>query len=715
MLHRTKTVAVSTGIWVVALVAGAHAKGLVPQTPLDGTCVPRFATELPVFGPAGSTPRVNALHHRHLKVTMKEIDQPSLPVGMQDTCGKGITFGETRVWAYESADAKTGQILGPANWPAVTLEARRYVPTRVDFVNRLPSFNPANPTGPGLVQAEMLIDQTVHWADPLQAGCGMPLDCTNPANATSPCCQPFTGPMPATVHLHGGELPACVDGGPETWFTPNGITGPGFCTVGWPSPGKAIYSYDNAQEPGTLWFHDHALGTTRNSVFAGLAGFYFVRDPAREPRKLPSGPYEIELALQDRKFDTNSQLYFVPPDEYPYTPRYHPFWLVFAPADVITVNGAAWPYLNVEPRRYRFRILNGANSRRFDLQFGKVPVYQIGADDNYLDEPVKVNGRACAGAATCSDVSLAPGERADVIVDFSKLAGQTVTLGNSASDKLPVMQFRVVLPIKGCDESCDPAKPDPWNGICARPKPLVRLTDGEGNIARGVTIDRVRQLVTLEQDTKPNTLDSEITDFLQNTYWDGRESPSIEAEFPTDGISELPRVGSTELWEIINTSMGGHPIHTHLVQFQVLNREAFDNSKYTAAWNGAFGTGPVPLPTDCTAGQYCAGYGPPLSYTIPNADGAIGGNPAVGPYLSGHPMPPDPGETGWKDTIKAFPGQVTRILVRWTPTTTSVIPHYSWVGHNLFPFDPTQGNYVWHCHLLNHEDNEMMRPYRVVK
>src|SRR5262249_55548845 len=162
--------------------------------------------------------------------------------------------------------------------------------------------------------------------------------------------------------------------------------------------------------------------------------------------------------------------YFVPPDEYPYNPHIHPFWLVNFVGDVTTVNGAPWPYLKVEPRRYRFRILNGANGARYDLNFGdNVPVWQIGADDNYLDKPVRVNGTACAGTVAgytaCSDVSLLPGERADIIVDFTGLAGQTITVTNGFLNQAEVMQFRVVLPLSGRDDSCDPANPNPINGF----------------------------------------------------------------------------------------------------------------------------------------------------------------------------------------------------------------------------------------------------------
>jgi len=178
-------------------------------------------------------------------------------------------------------------------------------------------------------------------------------------------------------------------------------------------------------------------------------------------------------------------------------------------------------------------------------------------------------------------------------------------------------------------------------------------------------------------------------------------------------VSELPRVGSTELWEIINLTEDAHPMHTHLTQFQILNREPFDIIWYSAAWEGAFGSpGTAPLLPSCLPGQFCAGYGPPLPYNVPNADGAIGGNPAIGPYLTGLKTPPAPLESGWKDTAKAMPGEVLRIVVRWAPT----YQRRSHTGQNFYPFDPTKGpGYVWHCHILDHEDNEMMRPYKVTK
>ena len=717
MKHKlTILTAVIALAFCVLPVGSASASILVPQTWLPGDCIPQFATPLPVFGPGynAALPRVDALKHPFLTVTMKESSRQVLP---NFTSGPGcpsVTIQPTRIWAYETSDTFTKKVLGPAFWPAVTLETRRYVSTVVTYDNKLPAFDPLNPTGPGMVQGLITVDQIIHWADPLQLGCNMmnpPVDCT--VTPADPCCRPFTGAPPAVVHLHGGESPSSFDGGPEQWFTPDGRIGAAYRTLDNPGPGKAIYLYNNFQEPGTPWIHDHALGATRTNVYSGMAAFYFIREPHNEPRDLPSGAYEIEMAIQDRQFDTNSQLYF--PDGSgdpasnlngtPPNPNIHPFWIPEFIGDVAVVNGSPWPYLNVEPRRYRFRIIEGSNARFYNLSFGTAPVFAIGADDTYLDAPVMVN-----------TVFIAPGERADIIVDFTGMAGQSITVTNNAPVPFPsglvpgvdqpgmanIMQFKVTLPVIHSDRSCNPAA-----GGCTRPNPTVRLTDGNGNLAPGVTISKVRQLVLKEVEGPGGPVEV----LVNNTKWDGLESPNIAADFPVDGVSELPRVGSTELWEIINLTIDAHPMHTHLAQFQILNRQAY-TAGYSAAWEAAFGTSSVPLLPGCTAGQFCPGYGPPLPYNVPNADGAIGGNPAISPFLTGAAAPPAPEESGWKDTAKAYPGQVLRMVVRWAPTSTPV--NKARPGRNLYPFDPTKGpGYVWHCHIIDHEDNEMMRPYKV--
>ncbi|MEI9977620.1 MAG: multicopper oxidase domain-containing protein [Edaphobacter sp.] len=709
---------------------------------------------------------MDAAAHPNLTVTMKEINQAVLPQGSFAACGAGVTLGQTRVWTYQTTDSDTGAMLGPAHWPAVTIVTQRHKTTQVQYVNKLPSFNQANPNGPGLVQGVLAFDQTIHWADPLQSHCGMqkpagsqsakmpdhkmamgadhdnledipnsrlkhqvghlqpasyPIGSSKGSNrksameagmqsSTDPCKQQYYGPVPATVHLHGAEVDAAYDGGPDSWFTPNGLKGTDYHSTGNPSPGSAIYQYPNSQEAGTLWFHDHTLGTTRINVYAGLAGFYFLRDADREPQGYPSNAYEIEMAIQDRLFDTNSQLYF--PQQQIFPNNDNPFWSVYFEGDVATVNGAAFPYLNVEPRRYRFHLLNGCNNRSLKLSFGSAAVYQIGADDNYLDKPASV-----------SDVTIQPGERADVVVDFSKSAGQNITVKNTGAVtkiQLPeIMQFKVGTTVSTPDTSCDPTNPDPSTGTCARKNPMVRLADGNGNKVPGLKVDQVRQMVFNEYVNYPTT----IKENVNNTAWNGLLSPGIAKDFPIDGISELPREGSIEEWDIANiATMGQHPFHIHLVQFQILNRQNLDmnaTTGYGAAWQAAFGPG---LPTGCTAGQVCLDYGPPLDYLTPNGDGALGGNLAFSSHFATDPknnnqviapVPPDPGESGWKDTVDIPSGGIVRLLVRWTPSDVPVVPNESYAGQNLYQFDPTQGYYVWHCHLINHEDNEMMRPYRV--
>ena len=736
-------------IFMAVLFAGtigtAGASTLVPQTAVPGACIPQFTVPLPVFGPTGIA-RVDAVQHPNLTVKMKEVDQNVL-TGLTDTCNLGLTFAPTRVWAYEIRDTKTDALLGPANWPAVTVDARRFTPTTVTYKNELPAFNPANSSGPpyvdGLVQGLVTVDQTVDWTDPF--GAAKAAGCTNfpqnPANvfgppapplAFDPCLMPYGGLPPAVAHLHGAEALSHVDGGPLAWFTSNangvanvsGQTGRDYFTED-PSAGvgTAVYTYQNTQEPGTPWFHDHAMGQTRTNVYSGMAAFYFLRDPKAEPKNLPSGPYEIEMAIQDRQLDTTGQLYFpdgsdplcgsmLPGDPClngpPPNPLNHPFWIPEFIGDVAIVNGAPWPKLNVEPRRYRFRLLDGSNARFYNLRFGTAPVYMIGADDNYLDNPVRVNS-----------VFIAPGERADVIIDFRGLAGKEVIVTNSAAVPYPsglvpgvdqpqmasIMKF-IVSSAPVNDTSCNPGG-NPSQ--CRRPTPMVHLADGKGHVAAGVKIDKVRQLTLKEFEGAGGPL----MVFVNNTQFMGTMSPSISDLFPSDGVSELPQVGSTELWEIINLTMDAHPMHTHLMQFQILDRQPFDVNGYVTEWNAAFGTPGMPaLFPGCVAGQFCPGYGPPLSYNVANADGAIGGNPAVHPYFQGTPSTPAPEESGWKDTAKAYPGQVMRIVVRVAPTSVSKTSP----GVNTYPFDPTSGpGYVWHCHIIDHEDQDMMRPFKVTK
>lgn len=655
----------------------------VPQTPLPGRNISKFIEPLPTFVGA----RVDGT--LALSVSMEEFQQKVLPASFYTALPAPFDQG-TYVWGYKISNQKV--TAGPL-YPGFTVEAKRGIPTNVTYINNLEQSDGSPP----ILQKYITVDQTIHWADPLmQMGSFLP----------------FVGPAPAVAHLHGGEVPSSNDGGPESWFTPRlKYKGAGFVSN--------QYTYPNNQEATTLWFHDHALGATRLNVYCGLAAFYFLRDQydtgvAGTGLHLPAGPQEIELAIQDRQFDTNGQWYF--PDSAPGglngpppNPDVHPFWIPEFFGDAMVVNGKTWPYLNVEPRRYRFRLLDGCNARFLKLRLmnrsTQAPgpaFWQIGTDGGLLDQPVKLNDPANPNALR---LFLAPGERADIIVDFKGHEGQILTLINSAKAPYPsgsppdpqtngqIMQFRVGTMLVN-DSSYNPAMDGALRGGAEQMPLIVRL--GNPTVTRQLTLKEV------EGPGGP------LEVLVNNTEWDGKREntgspiPGYAPDGLGNWLSELPQVGSTEVWEIANLTEDAHPIHLHLVQFQILNRQALKSSAYLEDWSAAF-----------PGGEYIAGYGPPLDYGTPNADGALGGNLALSPYLQGPVLSPDPNERGWKDTFKMYPGQVTRVIVRWAPQDVPV--NGVGPGQNLYPFDPTKGpGYVWHCHIIDHEDNEMMRPYHPV-
>ncbi len=467
------------------------------------------------------------------------------------------------------------------------------------------------------------------------------------------------------------------------------------------------YTYPNAQEPSTIWFHDHALGATRLNVYAGMAAFYLLRGDGDtgvgNALRLPAGPQEIEIAIQDRQFDQNGQLVYpsdgINPDE-------HPFWVPEFFGDVIVVNGKSWPYLNVQPCRYRFRLLNGSNARFYTLSLGKgsPPIWQIGTDGGLLDTPVRI--------AYPQRLVLAPGERADVIIDFAGAAGKLFTMDNTAPAPYPdgdpvdpattgkIMQFRVGKLSPTSDRSFNPAAP----GARLRPAPgLVKLVDfATGTPA--VTPDVTRVLTLNEVMGMGGPLEV----LVNNSKWMGSMSPNA------GGVTELPQQGATELWKIVNMTADTHPMHLHLVQFQLVSRQAFAKEAYEAAYDGAFDGGMSPVDhMTYAANQFIPGYGPPRPYASTMEDGYLGGNPDPTHFLQGAPRAADPNERGWKDTFRMNPDEVATVLVRFAPT--DVPAGSTQAGTNYFPFDPTEGpGYVWHCHIVDHEDNEMMRPMAVV-
>jgi FtsP/CotA-like multicopper oxidase with cupredoxin domain len=685
------------------------------QTPLVGSTIPKYVDPLPTF--TGQRVQGTAL-----TVDMRELQQQILPASVYAGLGEPFSGG-TLLWGYA--------VNGSApRWPATTIEARRNVATAVTYTNSL-----RGPSGsPPVLQQLMSMDQTLHWADPL--GTTVTNGCMNGAPLATACLSSYLGPVPAVAHLHGAEVASAYDGHPDTWFTPGlAQKGPGYVT------NAAIYN--NGQEATALWFHDHALGMTRLNVYSGLAGFYLIRDGrdtglGTNPIGLPGGAFEQELLIADRQFDTHGQLLFpdgTPGDNPtgingpPPNPELHPIWIPEFFGDVMTVNGKSWPYFSVQPRRYRFRVVNGSNARFLQMQLLEEvagqpgtnpgpPIWQIGSDGGLLNSPVNLDDPANPGA---SHLFLAPAERADVIVDFAGQAGKSFILSNLPTAFAPfpsgdapdpatsgqVMEFRVDQPLAGADTT--------WNPVTApagslRAQSIINIKPSSPK-----TVDKRRQLVLVEVEGAGGP--EEV--LLNNSGWNGtREgttTPIPGSLSNGKGLysSENPRQGSLEVWEIANLTEDAHPLHIHLIQFQVMNRQAFDRDGYRASWDAQFPGGTFNGVT-YPAGTFIPGFGPPLAYTAPNAAGAIGGNPDFTAFLSATPPTlPDPGETGWKDTVKVRPFEITRIALRWAPQDVAVSAVHA--GVNAFPFDPTAGGpgYVWHCHILDHEDNAMMRPLLV--
>ncbi len=433
------------------------------------------------------------------------------------------------------------------------------------------------------------------------------------------------------VHLHGGKVLPDSDGHPEAWFTN------GFAEAG-PSFSTRVYTYPNDQPATMLWYHDHALGITRLNVFAGLAGVYLIRDDVEDALPLPRGRFEVPLVFQDRSFNVDGSLAY-PVRDPGVGPAVPPVWLPEFFGDTALVNGTVMPFLEVEPRKYRFRMLNACNARFLRLTLvdddGKRLTFrQIGSDQGLLPRAVGT-----------VDLLMGPAERYDVVIDFKGQRGKALTLVNDAPAPFPggggpelpqLMQFRVTLPPSERDESL-PARLTP-----AEP---MKADDAE----------RTRQLVLSELDD-PATGDPIIgllgTAAAGGLHW-------------SEPVTEDPRAGSTEVWELLNTTMDAHPIHVHLVRFQVLDRQPFDLTLFQA-------TGEIRF------------LGPPEK-------------------------PPLNERHAWKDTVKVLPGDPDNGV----GSLTRIIPTFELPRGVPIP----EGGalpYVWHCHVLEHEDNDMMRPYNVL-
>ena len=427
--------------------------------------------------------------------------------------------------------------------PGPTIETRRGEPLLIEWANALPTkhFLP--------------IDHTIHGAEK-----DKPL-------------------VRAVTHVHGARVPAGSDGWPEDWYI----------------PGKSVqYHYPSVQDAATLWYHDHAMGITRLNIYAGLFGAFNVHDGDEQALNLPSGDYDLPLILCDRLIAKDGQLYYPVSDD-PSAP-----WVSECHGNAVLCNGKLYPYFEVEPRRYRLRLINVANTSFFDLSLSHGHVFQqIASDQGLLSAPLER-----------SRIELYPAERAEVIVDFSGMDGQSLQLRQQSEG---ILEFRV-RDRGNKDTSVLPAVLRP----VARIDPASAIRD--------------RQLALGEQDDASGNA---MTMLLDGKMW-------------SDPISEKPRQHTTETWSFVNITGDAHPIHLHLVRFQIIDRRPFD----LFAWNAH----------------------------------------RIVKYTGPAEAPP-PHEAGWKDTVRTDPGMVTRIAMR---------------------FDGEPGRYVWHCHFLEHEDNEMMRPYELL-
>jgi spore coat protein A, manganese oxidase len=612
---------------------------------------------------------------QEVMVGVSQFSEQMLPT--VDASGNPTGYGATKVWGYggEAQDSLTGQALGfVASAPGPTFEATRGIPIQVKWVNNLVDAN-GNP-----LSYMYPVDPTIHWANPnnidMNSAMQQTMDGYAPPYPPGYNGAPYTvngtvtnpdgwnaqSPVPLVTHLHGGQVLSDYDGGPEQWFTPNGIRGKDYRTYIPTDANADVYYYPNAQEPTALWYHDHALGLTRLSVQSGLAGYYLIRDPNDTIAPLlPSGQYEMPLIIQDRTFLSDGSIYYPADGLYPnYNPiqypanytKTSPYSMSGFVGNTIIVNGKVWPNLNVAQGQYRFRLLDASNSRFYNISLSNnMPFTLIGTDGGYIKSAVNV-----------TSILFSPAERVDILVDFSKLAaGEKVILKNNAlwnisSPKYPnqpntigeIMQFTVTAN----------------KGFEAKTLPTLLGNTLAGDFPNLSAPSKTRTL-TLGEDIVTLGVSMPMDLYLDGQKW-------------SSAVSETPVLGSTEDWVLVNT-FDTHNIHLHLVQFELVSRQRYNTSAYFKDWSGLNGDAP-------------------FNHTTKNL-------PSLTPYLIGQPVLPSAAEEGWKDTIIVYSGQITTIRVRFAPQDNS-----------SYPFDATTGpGYVWHCHILEHEDNEMMRPYTLTQ
>jgi FtsP/CotA-like multicopper oxidase with cupredoxin domain len=651
---------------------GIQALAQIPGGTLDPADVDKYVTPLlipPAMPRAGKVKVRGGKNIDYYEIAMRQFRQQVLPA----------PHSTTMVWGYgpNPAAVQGGPVI--FNAPSLTIEAKYNTPVRIKWINELVDAN-------GNYLSHLLpVDQTLHWANP--PGGQMHRD-MRPTFTETP--GPYTGPVPIVTHLHGAVgVGDESDGYAEAWYLPAAGNIPaGYATggtwydffaskalagfgVAW-GPGFATFQYPNPDRASANWYHDHTLGMTRLNVYAGPAGFYIIRGGPQDevldsrtatPALLP-GPapaigdpagvtyYEIPLAIQDRSFNTDGSLFYPDTREFfdeivgEFIPdgEFSPIWNPEFFGNMVIVNGNTWPSQTVEQRRYRFRVLNGCQSRFLILDFNQIPgveVWAIGNEGGFLSAPVNLT------ATNDNQLLMALAERADLIVDFTNVPLGDHVLANVGPDEpfgggIPgvdfdpsdpgstgqVMQFHVVPAV-----APDPTTPPQFLRL-----PVLTPLPAEVGVRPLALIEKMGEGF----DADGNEVEGPVEALLGTV-----ESDLAVEKLWMDPVSENPEVGDTEVWEFYNTTGDAHPMHIHEVAFEVVNREGL----------------------------------------VLDEEGEV-----IQPIqLDGNIMPPESWETGVKDTITALPGQVTRVRL-----------HFA-----------NPGQFVWHCHIVEHEDNEMMRPYRI--
>jgi FtsP/CotA-like multicopper oxidase with cupredoxin domain len=661
--------------WYVATQFGymQHAIAQIAGGTLDPSSVPKYQTPLlipPVMPRAGTITLPGGKPADYYEISMKQLSEQILPSG----------FPPTTVWGYGAVSGQGRDPLLIHHAPSLTIEAQWKRPVRIKWINDLTDDN-------GHYLPHLLpVDQTLHWANPPGGTTGRDM---RPTFTETP--GRYTGPVPIVTHVHGAVgVGDESDGYAEAWYLPAADNVPqGYATEGtwynffkgkaessygaaW-GPGFATFEYPNANRASTIWYHDHALGMTRLNVYAGPAGFYLIRGgpsgdkavldsrtgvtavlpgPApKEGDKFPPNKtyFEIPIAIQDRSFNADGSLFYPDSREFfdgataskpgfiPFTDL-SPIWNPEFFGNMIMVNGNTWPFLNVQQRRYRFRFLNGCQSRFLILDFSNIPgveVWQIGNEGGFLAAPVNLT------ADNSNQLLMALAERADLIVDFTNVPVGRHVLANIGPDE----------PFGGGEppDDFDFADPETTGQIMA-------FNVGPALAPDPTTPPRFLVLPAITPLPAPTATRPLALLEMASEFWDGPAEAMLgnvgndgmpEHKMWADPVSENPNVGDTETWEFYNFTADAHPMHVHEIAFEVVNRQG--------------------LVTD-EEGE-----------TVPPAQ------------LVGDPRPPEAWESGFKDTVIAYPGEVTRLRAK---------------------FD-NPGQYVWHCHIVEHEDNEMMRPYRI--